>query len=469
MKEKYQMNNVNWLYRIAFLFILIAIIAGQLIWLPAPLFNQASIEWISLINGLYYALLIIPICFMLATTMLLYKRHKQHNIKHWQRLLCSLMLIMSSYNCVVIIAKNYLAAIIGLAVITACGFVLYIETNVSYRLVRRKRLVMSTATYILILLLLICPIPYNVTYPFFTFNVEQYATIKQVENKQLSSGNNKKGEIDGVLVADRPAFIVDILYSKLFKHIDIEKRLKTDLPVTKLYSQVVSQKHSSNQIATAYAWQYYSGEATIHLSGVKIVGVLEESAVRDSLVAGDIITSLNHKQVATTADLASIMKDIKVGEQIELSVIHNVDEHKNVTVRPLQAVDNPDKAVLGIYIEQAITVDDSPLAVSYKDYIAHFGGPSHGAMLTLSLLNQLNEGQLVGQLHVAGTGTIEADGSIGMVGGIKQKAYAVSRSDAEVFFVPEQAVEIAKQGAPNLNIVGVKHFDDIVVWLKQHQ
>src|SRR5690606_27520587 len=142
------------------------------------------------------------------------------------------------------------------------------------------------------------------------------------------------------------------------------------------------------------------------------------------------------------------------------------EQLKEVQVRANASQADSQKAALGIYIEQAVTVNQ-PLSVDYIPYIAHFGGPSHGAMLTIALLDQLQHGQLVGSKHIAGTGTIEIDGSIGMVGGIKQKAYAVSRSDADVFFVPEQAVELAKQGAPGLQVVGVSHIIDIINWLAE--
>jgi PDZ domain-containing protein len=89
-------------------------------------------------------------------------------------------------------------------------------------------------------------------------------------------------------------------------------------------------------------------------------------------------------------------------------------------------------------------------------------------MLTLAFIDQLTPGGVTNGHRVAGTGTIEMDGSIGMVGGIPQKAYAVSRTEADVFFVPAEAAEAAAKAAPTLNIVAVSHIDEVLDWLNKH-
>jgi len=63
------------------------------------------------------------------------------------------------------------------------------------------------------------------------------------------------------------------------------------------------------------------------------------------------------------------------------------------------------------------------------------GGPSGGMIQTLSIyasLLKLN----IGGLKIAGTGTIEIDGTIGRIGGITQKMYTGIYSKVDVFFIP---------------------------------
>lgn len=70
----------------------------------------------------------------------------------------------------------------------------------------------------------------------------------------------------------------------------------------------------------------------------------------------------------------------------------------------------------------------------------YVGGPSAGAAMTLATISAV-ENRSVPE-EVAVTGTIRADGTIGRVGGILEKAEASGRKDLETFYVPEGQSEI---------------------------
>ena len=62
---------------------------------------------------------------------------------------------------------------------------------------------------------------------------------------------------------------------------------------------------------------------------------------------------------------------------------------------------------------------------------------------------------------IAGTGTIEIDGSIGPVGGVKQKVIAAKRANAGLILVPTANYEEASVFADgNTQIVAVDSFDN---------
>ena len=56
--------------------------------------------------------------------------------------------------------------------------------------------------------------------------------------------------------------------------------------------------------------------------------------------------------------------------------------------------------------------------------------------MTLGIMDKLSTGPLTGGHVVAATGTIDADGDVGDVGGVAEKTIAVERAGATVFFVP---------------------------------
>ena len=88
--------------------------------------------------------------------------------------------------------------------------------------------------------------------------------------------------------------------------------------------------------------------------------------------------------------------------------------------------------------------------------VGAIGGPSAGLALTLAILDILSNGDLTGGHAVAATGTIELDGTVGDVGGVAQKAVAVRRAGAQVFFVPADQLKDAQGEAGALKLYPVK-------------
>jgi PDZ domain-containing protein len=96
--------------------------------------------------------------------------------------------------------------------------------------------------------------------------------------------------------------------------------------------------------------------------------------------------------------------------------------------------------------------------VNVKIDLGQVGGPSAGLPFALDVLQELGTDVDHG-LRVVATGEIELDGSVGPIGGVKQKTYGARRAGADVFLVPagDNAAE-ARRYAGNLRIIPVKSF-----------
>ena len=126
-----------------------------------------------------------------------------------------------------------------------------------------------------------------------------------------------------------------------------------------------------------------------------------------------------------------------------------------------------DAALAAVAAALGVSKDELP-RVRYHPYALHEGGPSHGAMLALTLIDQLTPGGVTNGWRVAGTGTIDPEGAIGPIGGIRQKAYTAGKTGADVFFVPA-GQERAIRGIPgDMEIVAVSGLDEILRWLREH-
>ena len=84
--------------------------------------------------------------------------------------------------------------------------------------------------------------------------------------------------------------------------------------------------------------------------------------------------------------------------------------------------------------------------------LADVGGPSAGLLFSLGIVDKLDGdgkgGDLTGGRTIAGTGTIDAAGKVGAVGGVALKTQAARRDGATVFLVPRAECSDAKSELP---------------------
>ncbi|MGX5181372.1 S16 family serine protease [Streptomyces avermitilis] len=84
--------------------------------------------------------------------------------------------------------------------------------------------------------------------------------------------------------------------------------------------------------------------------------------------------------------------------------------------------------------------------------LADVGGPSAGLLFSLGIIDKLDGdgsgGDLTGGRTIAGTGTIDANGKVGAVGGVALKTQAARRDGATVFLVPKAECADAKSELP---------------------
>ncbi|MDQ1045950.1 PDZ domain-containing protein [Streptomyces sp. V4I2] len=97
-----------------------------------------------------------------------------------------------------------------------------------------------------------------------------------------------------------------------------------------------------------------------------------------------------------------------------------------------------------------LDLSDKDTKVTLK--LADVGGPSAGLLFTLGIIDKLegdgSGGDLTGGRTIAGTGTIDANGEVGAVGGVALKTQAARRDGATVFLVPKDECSDAQSELP---------------------
>jgi PDZ domain-containing protein len=123
--------------------------------------------------------------------------------------------------------------------------------------------------------------------------------------------------------------------------------------------------------------------------------------------------------------------------------VREIQQHNREQMK--QSQDEATRAAL-TYLNR----EDEDIEVALK--LADVGGPSAGLLFSLGIVDKLDGdgdgGDLTGGRVVAGTGTIEADGTVGPVGGVPLKTQAAGRDGATVFLVPEAECAEAQAERP---------------------
>lgn len=91
------------------------------------------------------------------------------------------------------------------------------------------------------------------------------------------------------------------------------------------------------------------------------------------------------------------------------------------------------KAAKNMMKKRGIDVSDAKVSMHVDD----IGGPSAGMMYTLGLIDKLTAQDETGGRIIAGTGTINAKGKVGEIGGIRLKMIGAKRDGATWFLAPK--------------------------------
>jgi Lon-like protease len=189
------------------------------------------------------------------------------------------------------------------------------------------------------------------------------------------------------------------------------------------------------------------------------------------LQTGDVIVAVNGTPVHLDSALGTILAAFQPEDQVTLTIerpvpgsadLGGTQEYDTLTLLVTLAAREDGSALIGISPGTRDDVEfDFPIDVDIDS--GSVGGPSAGLAFTLGIIDTLTPGELTGGESIATTGTIRLDGTVGPVGGVKQKTVTVERSGATLFLVPVEEYETAVAAAgedSDLEIVAVEDVDD---------
>lgn len=212
---------------------------------------------------------------------------------------------------------------------------------------------------------------------------------------------------------------------------------------------------TSKQDAIRAALTALGHDVPITVNGVVVVQVQEGSAADGVLGVGDAIVSIDGESVALAGDVGRLMEGKRPGDAVTLGVEPpDRSEVRSIDLTLGTAPDDPDRGLIGVSLQPREPNYQFPFSIDIDS--GDVGGPSAGLAFSLGVIDVLTPGELTGGRQVAVTGTIDAAGEVGPVGGVAQKTAVAIDNGYDVFLVPSaEAEEVRARAGNDLTVIPV--------------
>ena len=211
----------------------------------------------------------------------------------------------------------------------------------------------------------------------------------------------------------------------------------------------------SNAIAAAMTYLGRPVEGQVVVSAV-----YPETPADGLLLPKDEVGSLDGTDVTEATQVAQSIRSQPIGtsfdivvrrDGVEVDGVMKDDVEQTITLTSEANPDDPSIPFIGIGVGTLFSAG-FPIDFTLQDV----GGPSAGMMFAAGIVDKLTPDNLVAGRHIAGTGTIEPDGTVGPIGGIRQKLAGARNAGATLFLMPEKhCAEVEGHVPDGLTVVPV--------------
>ena len=214
----------------------------------------------------------------------------------------------------------------------------------------------------------------------------------------------------------------------------------------------------SNSNATYWGFKLANEDVKLVSSKIYVVYVFKEFNTKFKVQ--DELISINDKTYNSVIDYIKYINTLDVGDYVDVKVLRN---NKEVFFKS-KINESENRKILGISLT-CINKYKTSKDVKFK-FKGNESGPSGGLMTTLDIYNKLTKTDITKGLKIAGTGTIEVDGSIGEIGGVKHKVLGAANGKVDVFLVPKEnykeCVKTVKDNKLKIKIIKVSNIKDAI-------
>lgn len=310
----------------------------------------------------------------------------------------------------------------------------------------------------LILLVVVFEIdtPYSVYSPGGLINVDE----------RLNGETHKStGNINLTYVTFQDGKIPNLILALILPEWDVVKNSDVtydDETLEELNSRDRIHLYESVSNATFVAYTSAGKDIKIESESNYIVTIADYA--KTNLKIGDKILSIENTDINNYNDILNIINNYNFNDTLKVKIERNGKEADCYAVLK----DDDGNKRIGIGISKINEYIKEPnITYNYRD---NESGASGGLMLSLALYNALTETDITKGKTISGTGTININGEIGEISGIKYKLYGAVKKKSDIFIVPsanyDEAMKEKEKKKYKIQIIKAENFNQVLEDLK---
>ena len=299
-------------------------------------------------------------------------------------------------------------------------------------------------------------LPYYINMPGGTIKVND-----RIECKKCSDIN---GSLNMLYVTEYEATVPTYLLSLVIPNWDLERiskqQISNETPED-IYNR--NRLMLENSVDNAIYVAYTNSNKEIKVKSKK--NIVIATTKNNGLNIGDEVLKINGKEIENIEEIRNIIQNSAVNKKLLFKVLRN-NKEEDIQVKVIK---QNSKKMIGAVITTDYDYElDPKIKLKFR---SSESGSSGGMMLTLSIYTKINDQDIIKGRKIAGTGTIDYEGNVGKIDGIKYKIMGAHNDKMDIVLVPKEnykeAISVAEKNHYKLKIVKVETFKDVIDYLSK--
>lgn len=293
-------------------------------------------------------------------------------------------------------------------------------------------------------------LPYYIEAPGGTINLTE--RIEEEYDKD-------NGSLNMLYVTHYRGNVVTLLLGKILDSWDIyeiSNQQISDENANDIYIRNKVMLDNSIQNATFVAYKHANKEITIKDKKNIVIATTKDNGIK----IGDILISVDNTKINTPVDLREIVLSKNPGDTINL-LVERDEKEKNI---PITIDEDKLIGIASITNYEYELPDD--LNINFK---GSEGGSSGGLILSLGIYSEITGVDILKGRNIAGTGTIDINGNVGQIDGIKYKIAGAVKEKMDIVLVSpynyEEAKQVIQENNYDIELVKVSTFQEAITYL----